>query len=160
MFEVSVKTWGSWERGHISPPWAVVEVLRTKARGFETSSVRVPVLGDVPAGAPLLAVEEPEGWISVVPRGDEDHFALRVAAGSSHDMALMPGDLLICREQSDADPGNMVIVQIGDAVIAGRLSFKQGKPLVQVDGDPVRLGSGDRIVGKVVEARRVFEPAL
>lgn len=90
----------------------------------------IPILGRVAAGRPLLAVENQEGVLSLGPGllGKGAHFALRVQGDSMVDEGILEGDYVIVRQQDTADPGEIVIVLLGEEVTVKRLR-KHGQRL-------------------------------
>ena len=74
-------------------------------------SVRVPVVGRVTAGAPILAVEQREGTLPVdadFARGRE-LFALRVRGDSMQNAAILDGDLVVVERTPEAKNGDIVV---------------------------------------------------
>ena len=90
----------------------------------------IPILGRVAAGRPLLAVENQEGVLSLGPGllGKGAHFALRVQGDSMVDEGILEGDYVIVRQQDTADPGEIVVVLLGEEVTVKRLR-KHGQRL-------------------------------
>lgn len=90
----------------------------------------VPILGRVAAGRPLLAVENQEGVLSLGPAllGKGTHFALRVQGDSMIEEGIHEGDYVIVRQQDTADPGEIVVVLLGEEVTVKRLR-KEGQRL-------------------------------
>ncbi len=90
----------------------------------------IPILGRVAAGRPLLAVENQEGVLSLGPGllGKGAHFALRVQGDSMVDEGILEGDYVIVRQQDTADPGEIVVVLLGEEVTVKRLR-KHGQHL-------------------------------
>lgn len=77
------------------------------------SFLRVPVLGRVTAGMPILAVEEVEGYIPFDPgRSVGEHFALNVRGDSMINAGILDGDVVIVRRQETADSGAIVVAMI------------------------------------------------
>jgi repressor LexA len=76
----------------------------------------IPILGRVAAGRPLLAVENLEGVLSLGPAllGKGTHFALRVQGDSMIEEGIQEGDYVIVRQQDTADPGEIVVVLLGE----------------------------------------------
>ena len=72
---------------------------------LETGSGRVPLVGTVAAGQPILAVENVEGWLPW--EGGEGWFALRVKGESMKNAGILPGDKVIIRPQPTAENGEM-----------------------------------------------------
>src|SRR5437867_914699 len=90
----------------------------------------VPIVGRVAAGRPLLAVENQEGFLSLGPAflGSGTHFALQVQGDSMIDAGIEQGDYVIVRQQDSADPGDIVVVLLGEGATVKRLQ-KRGKTL-------------------------------
>ncbi|MBW2109651.1 MAG: repressor LexA [Deltaproteobacteria bacterium] len=146
----------------------------SKARGYRLPEVGqlpapalVPLLGQVQAGTLTTAVEDPEGYVAVQYRhGQETLFALRVRGRSMTGAGILPGDVVIVRQQPSADPGDIVVAMVDDEATVKRLRVRKNrvelhpenphfKPIVPETGDLVLLG-------KVIEVRRYLEniPAL
>jgi len=86
---------------------------------------RIPVVGVVTAGQPILAVEHLEG--SIAWEGDPSCFALRVKGDSMIGAGILDGDLVIVRPQLNADDGQIVVARIEDEATVKRLSRKNGQ---------------------------------
>ena len=86
---------------------------------------RIPVVGVVTAGQPILAVENLEG--SIAWEGDPSCFALRVKGDSMIGAGILDGDLVIVRPQRNADDGQIVVARIEDEATVKRLSRKNGQ---------------------------------
>lgn len=92
------------------------------------SVVRVPILGNVAAGAPILAEENIEGYLPMECSGASGaHFALHVRGDSMIDAGILDGDLIVVRSQETAENGEIVVALIGDEATCKRLSRKDGK---------------------------------
>src|SRR5262245_32341057 len=118
----------------------------------------VPILGRVAAGRPLLAVENQEGMLSLGPAllGKGTHFALRVQGDSMTGEGILEGDYVIVRQQDSADPGEIVVVLLGEEATVKRLR-KEGKDLFLEAANPAYApipltsqSSSPRILGTVV----------
>ena len=86
----------------------------------------LPMLGRVAAGRPLLAVEQQAGVLSLGAAllGKGTHFALRVQGDSMIDAGIQAGDYVIVQQQDTAEPGDIVVVLLGDEVTVKRLRKK------------------------------------
>ena len=85
-------------------------------------SVRVPVVGRVTAGAPILAVEQREGTLPVdadFARGRE-LFALRVRGDSMQNAAILDGDLVVVERTPDAKNGDSVVALLEEEATVKR----------------------------------------
>jgi repressor LexA len=82
---------------------------------------RVPLIGQIAAGAPILTGAEIEAVFPLPRRvvGEGKLFSLRVVGDSMIDAAITDGDLVVVRQQADADNGDIVAATIdGGPVIA------------------------------------------
>ena len=88
----------------------------TKPRAMALSepkaeAVSVPLVGRIAAGAPVLAAEHVEEYVAVpedFAGDDAAHFALTVAGDSMIGAGIFDGDLVIVRQQDDAEDGDIV----------------------------------------------------
>ncbi len=128
------------------------------ASGMMSGVRHLPVVGTVPAGAPLLAEENIEGGIAVdasfLPSGEA--FTLRVAGESMIGAGIADGDFVVVRKQSIAESGDIVVAVIGDEATVKR--FYPEKDCVRLEPENDRFGPiiveagtpGFYIAGKVV----------
>ena len=87
---------------------------------------RLPLVGQVAAGSPLLAEENVEDYVAVpepVSRGGEE-FLLRVKGDSMVNVGILDGDLLVVRRQQDARDGDIVVALAGDDESADEATVK------------------------------------
>ena len=85
-------------------------------------SVRVPVVGRVTAGAPILAVEQREGTLPVdadFARGRE-LFAPRVRGDSMQNAAILDGDLVVVERTPEAKNGDIVVALLEEEATVKR----------------------------------------
>ncbi len=85
---------------------------------------RIPVVGTVAAGTPILAVENLEGYLPW-PDG-EGMFALRVQGQSMKNAGILPGDLVVVRPQATADPGQIIVALLEDEATVKRFWIEDG----------------------------------
>ena len=88
--------------------------------------VKLPVLGKVAAGVPILAEENAEGYVqlpdNIVGRGD--HFVLEIRGDSMISAGIMNGDYVVVKRQQTAQNGDIVIAMIDDEATCKRY-FKE-----------------------------------
>lgn len=94
---------------------------------------RIPVVGVVTAGVPILAVENQEGTMAW--DGDPGCFALRVRGDSMIGAGILSGDKVVVRPQSAADSGQIVVARIGDEATVKRLLRQNGKVLLMPENE-------------------------
>lgn len=137
------------------------------SRGFRLSyqrgSQEIPVLGRVPAGHPIEAIQDVQGSVAVPGTLRGDLFALRVTGESMIDAGIMDGDMVIVRKQAHADNGDIVVAMVeGEATVkylekkSGRIRLLPANPRFQ----PIEVNEGaqlgDFIQGKVVSVQRFY----
>ena len=140
-----------------------IQILRQHASPDGSAFLRVPILGTIAAGTPLLAVENIEGEMSV-PRamlgGTEGGFLLRVRGDSMTGAHIMDGALVVIRPQQTAENGDLVAALLGDEATVKRFriegeeaSLLPANPAYQ----PIPLRSTDvRLIGRVVGLLRTY----
>lgn len=129
---------------------------------------RIPVLRRVAAGRPLEAVDEIIDWIeiseSMARKGT--YFGLLIK-GNSMEPGIKDGDIVICREQPDAESGEVVVVRVdGDDGVCKRLKrYENGNIALMSDNsayEPMYYDANEvsstpiHIRGVVKELRRTF----
>ena len=120
---------------------------------------QIPVLGNVAAGAPILAQECVEDYLTFSTGGVEgEHFALRVRGESMLNAGILPGDLVVVHAQHDAYNGEIVVALFEDEATVKTLSRKDGKTWLlpaNPDYQPID-GTDAEIIGKVVAVVRRY----
>jgi repressor LexA len=89
-------------------------------------SQRLPLLGQIAAGGPLLADQNIEDEIGVPePLGRNADFLLRVRGDSMIDAGILDGDIVVVRRQQDARDGDIVVALAGDDESADEATVKR-----------------------------------
>jgi len=122
------------------------------------SDVRVPLVGAIAAGAPILADEQVEDELTL-PLSLVGHgrlFALRVKGDSMIEAAICDGDLVVVRQQQVAENGDIVAAMIdGEATVkAFRRTGQRVDLLPRNPAYDVIPGNQAVILGKVVSVLR------
>jgi len=91
-----------------------------------SSSVTLPLVGDIAAGQPLLAEENIEDYLSV-PKdiADNGSFLLKVKGDSMIEAGILDGDVVVIKKQVVADNGDIVAALIDDEATLKRF-YKEG----------------------------------
>jgi repressor LexA len=140
-----------------------IKVNEGKARAIELvkEAFRVPILGAVAAGNPILAVEDIEGYVELDDLffSDTDIFALRVKGDSMIEAGIMPDDLVLVRRQQAAEIGDIVVALIGEEATVKRLVkeannffLQPANPLYQ----PIPVNEDVILIGKVITSIRKY----
>ncbi len=86
---------------------------------------RLPLLGQIAAGAPLLADQNVEDELAVPePLGRNADFLLRVRGDSMIDAGILDGDVVVVRRQETAVNGEIVVALAGDDETADEATVK------------------------------------
>ena len=120
---------------------------------------RVPIVGNVAAGSPILAEECIEDYLTFDTGGRSgEYFALRVRGESMMNAGIMPGDLVVVRRQQVANNGEIVVAMIGDEATVKRFSRQNGHIWLLPENDaysPID-GTYAQILGKVAAVVRRY----
>ena len=88
---------------------------------------KVPIVGNVAAGSPILAEECIEDYLTFDTGGHgEEYFALRVRGESMLNAGILPGDLVVVRRQQTCSNGEIVVAMIEDEATVKRFSKQNG----------------------------------
>ena len=140
------------------------------ARGLELTTAiaqdikRLPLVGSVPAGLPIDAIENIEGEIafdaSFLPKGDT--FSLKVIGESMKNIGIYDGDYVLVQKQQTAQKGDIIVAIIGEEATVKKY-IPEGKNIkLQPENDsfePIIVNSKSpdfRIAGKVIGLIRKF----
>ena len=117
---------------------------------------RIPVVGVVTAGIPILAVENIESYIPW--EGEPGCFALRVRGDSMIIAGILDGDKVVVRPQSTAENGEIVVALLDDSATVKRLK-RSGSDVWLMPENPAYSpldGREAQILGKVRAVIRVY----
>ncbi len=143
-----------------------------KSRGIRlsqtTTGTPVPLVGRITAGKPILAVENIGESIVLDPaftRGGETNFLLMVEGNSMKDAGILDGDLVLVRQQSTAEQGEIVAALIDDEAATVKRFRQEGDRIVlkpeNADFQPIVSDSSSvKIIGKVMAVLRLLDNQL
>lgn len=75
---------------------------------------RIPIMGRISAGLPVLAEQNIEGYTYTDMNGGAEYFGLRVKGDSMTAARINDGDTLIVRRQDEVESGQIAVVMVGD----------------------------------------------
>jgi repressor LexA len=105
-----------------------LELLHDRPAAAEPEEThRLPLLGQIAAGGPLLAEQNVEDYLAVpepLSRGGEE-FLLRVRGDSMINAGILDGDIVVVRRQQDARNGEIVVALAGDDESANEATVKR-----------------------------------
>lgn len=126
----------------------------------------VPVVGDIAAGMPILAVENIEGYVTVNSKYSEDElFALHVKGESMIESGINDGDIIVARKAETAENGDIIVALIDNEATVKELMVKDdGIYLIPHNSSmsPIfvpksEVNSCFKILGKIVSLIRNYE---
>lgn len=120
---------------------------------------QVPIVGNVAAGSPILAEEYIEDYLTFDTRGSiGEHFALRVRGESMLNAGILPGDLVVVRQQQSVHNGDIVVALFEDEATVKTYCVRDGHVWLMPENDDYEPidGEGCAILGKVVAVVRWY----
>lgn len=122
--------------------------------------VNVPIIGQVTAGNPILAVENIEDYFPVPPNylHNKNTFMLKVKGESMINIGIYDGDLILVEEQSTARNNDIVVALVDDSATVKRFFKEDGHFRLQPENDfmePIIVDEVS-ILGKVIGLFRTF----
>ena len=140
-----------------------IEVLRTprrvsSGRNADDESVRIPLVGEIAAGLPLLSEANFDGHLEV-PISRQlrpgNFFALKVKGDSMVECGIHPGDYVVVRQQTMAENGEIVVAMLEEGTTVKRLKKSQLQVLLCPENPaykPIDVTCREdfRVLGKVI----------
>lgn len=123
---------------------------------------QVPLLGNITAGSPILAVENFEGYVDLPWNSSryssENLFALKVRGESMIDAGILDGDIVIVNKNSYADNGTIVVALIGDEATVKTFYRERGHFRLQPENKTMKPIIVDEVtvLGNVVASFRQY----
>ncbi|WP_105956150.1 transcriptional repressor LexA [Apilactobacillus quenuiae] len=123
--------------------------------GINSHSNKIPILGNVAAGEPILAVENSNEYFSLPDQfnNDSDIFMLNIKGESMINIGIFDNDKVIVKKQSTAENGDVVIAMNDKNEATCKKFFKESNHYrLQPENDymsPIILNNV-KILGKVI----------
>ena len=141
-----------------------IEILNEQdlqEQDFSPNTVKIPVLGKVTAGEPILAVENVEEYF-VLPEhtvGSDTVYMLRVQGNSMIEAGILNEDYVIVRQQSVANNGDIVVAMTEEEEATVKRFYKEKNHFrlqpENPDMEPILLPNVT-ILGKVIGVYRTI----
>lgn len=125
------------------------------------NSYKVPILGQVAAGVPILTVENFDGYLdyTTFKKYDRDSlFALKITGTSMIEAGILDGDYVVVEQRPYADNGDIVVAMIDDSATVKRFFKEKGRYRLQPENSEMEPIIVDEvsILGKVVASIRYY----
>jgi repressor LexA len=131
-----------------------IELLFDKAKRTISPGNGLPLVGQVAAGAPILAEENIEEYLEVpdVIGGEDGDYILQIRGESMKDAGILEGDYVIVRPSDDAADGEIVVALIGEEATVKRIFREKDHIRLQPENEEMEpiLTTEARVLGKVV----------
>lgn len=155
------------KKGRLTRHRGARSLLPTPSASATALGVRVPIIGQIRAGEPILAQEQVEGYLTVdgewlrpdAYASTGEYFALKVQGKSMAGAGILEGDFVIVHRQSRAENGDVVAVLLGEEATVKRFFQEEGRVRLQPAHPtmaPVLVEAGEplAILGKVIAVFR------
>jgi repressor LexA len=133
--------------------------LRREPKAVAAEVHKLPLVGEVAAGGPLLAEDNVEGYLAVpepLSRGGEE-FLLRVKGDSMINAGILDGDIAVVERAQDAKNGDIVVALAGDDETTQEATLKRlfkeaGRVRLQPENDALEpiYAQHVELIGKVI----------
>ena len=120
----------------------------------------VPLVGRVTAGQPILAIENIEDYLTLPQSmlGSDEIYCLRVQGESMINAGILDGDIVVLREQHDAENGDIVVAILDDGATVKRFYKEKDHIRLQPENDSMDpiIVKDCQILGKVFGVFRLM----
>ncbi len=128
----------------------------------DVHNYKVPVIGQVAAGNPILTAENFDGYLNFASEKKYDEkslFALHVKGESMREIGIMNGDIVVVEKCDYADNGKIVVAMIDDEATVKRFFKENGKYRLQPENSEMEPIIADEvsILGQVVADIRFYK---
>jgi len=114
---------------------------------------RLPLVGEIAAGGPLLAEQNVEEYLAVpepLARGGGEEFLLRVKGDSMINAGILDGDVVVVRREQTARDGEIVVALAGQDELADEATVKRffredGRVRLQPENDALEPIYADHV---------------
>lgn len=113
-----------------------ITVLDALGETLEKGMIRVPLLGRIQAGGPMLAEEQIEDWVNLpqtLVKGRRDVFLLKVRGESMINAGIYEGDLVIVRPTKEAKNNDIVVGLLHDEATVKRLIYVKNRAYLKAE---------------------------
>lgn len=113
----------------------ILESVKKRLEGAK-NAFKLPILGFIPAGGPVLTEEHVEGWMTIgddLARNATDFFLLNVKGESMIDAGIFEGDLVLVNSRKQAKNGDVVVALVDGSNTLKRLVKEGGKSYLRAE---------------------------
>ena len=137
-----------------------IEILDDSFNFNRREMVKVPVIGHVAAGEPLLAEQNIENYFPIPMEymPNKQTFMLKVHGESMINAGILDGDFVLVEQSAVADNGDIVVALLEDSATVKRFYKEEGIFRLQPENDALEpiIVRDLQIMGKVIGVFRFF----
>ncbi|MCE8535852.1 transcriptional repressor LexA [Ruegeria pomeroyi] len=126
-------------------------------------ALELPVMGRIAAGVPIEAISQVSHQVAVPGSmvGQGEHYALEVKGDSMIEAGINDGDVVVIRETSTADNGDIVVALVDDSEATLKRFYRRGASIALEAANPAyetRVLPSDRVrvQGRLVGLIRTY----
>ena len=138
-----------------------IEIIDENFNLTRREVVNVPILGNVAAGEPILAIQNIDNYFPIPSEymPNEQSFLLKVKGESMINAGIFDGDLILVKEQHVCNNGDMVVALVEDSATVKTFYKEDGHNRLQPENDTMDpiIVSDCQILGKVFGVFRFFK---
>jgi len=131
-----------------------IELLIDKAKSAIQPGSGLPLVGQVAAGAPILAEENIEEYLEIpdVIGGEDGDYILQIRGESMKDAGILESDYVVVRPSDTANDGEIVVALIGEEATVKRIFHEKDHIRLQPENEEMEpiLTTEAKVLGKVV----------
>jgi repressor LexA len=135
-----------------------------QAMAVQATALDLPVMGQIAAGVPIEAINHETHRVSVpggMVSGKGEHYALEVKGDSMIEAGINDGDVVVIRETSTADNGDIVVALVDDLEATLKRFKRSGTSIALEAANPAyeaRVLAADRVKvqGRLVGLIRTY----
>lgn len=113
-----------------------IALLKSVKEKLDSNTVKLPVLGFIPAGGPVLTEEYVNSWMTVgedLAKNARDYFMLTVTGNSMIDAGIFEGDLVVVNARKHPQHEDIVVALVDNHNTLKRFIKKDGKVYLKAE---------------------------
>jgi repressor LexA len=142
-----------------------MELVQSKVEEDLGTVAKIPIVGTVAAGIPILSEENWEGTITLHQselKKNRTYFAVKVRGDSMSGAGIMDGDLAIIEKRNVVENGEIAVAVVDDAFTLKRF-YKEKNHRIKLQAENpnykpiIRMGEDVRLVGRLAQIVRHYK---
>lgn len=137
-----------------------IEIMDDTFNLTRREMVNVPIIGNVAAGQPLLAVQNIENYFPIPAEymPNQETFMLKVKGESMINAGILDGDHILVERQSTASNGEIVVALVDDSATVKTYYKEDGHYRLQPENDTMDpiIVDDCQVIGRVFGMMRIF----